>query len=370
MELRAAVIIGSGSASFEMLRYLAERLPAMVTPRWVHNRIQPIAVRDVLHYLVRSAELPTKVNQAFDIGGPDIVTYLSMMRKYATVSGLPHRLVVPVPVLTPWLSAQWVNVVTPVPRALAVPLIESLIHEVVCGDHDIATYIPDPEGGLTHYEQAVELATAHIRNAETATRWPDPDAAAVPAAPLPSDPEWSGGSVYEDLREHHTHTDAETLWAVIESIGGENGWYSLPLVWSLRGWIDRATGGIGYRRGREHPYHLHIGEALDWWRVEHIDRGRLLRLRAEMNLPGMAWLELGVEPAPGRSARYRQRVVFQPRGLAGHLYWTAITPLHDVVFGGMARNITATAEHHRKPDATTASASDGEHRPPWRPHRN
>ncbi|MEV0685661.1 SDR family oxidoreductase [Nocardia sp. NPDC050378] len=349
VELRAAVIIGSGSASFEMLRYLSERLPAMVTPRWVHNRIQPIAVRDVLYYLVRAADLPAEVNRAFDIGGPDVMTYLTMMREYAVVAGLNRRVVLPVPVLTPWLSAQWVNLVTPVPRALAVPLIESLVHEVVCGEHDIAAYIPDPPEGLTRYGCAVELALTRIRNAEVPTRWSDASTYGAPSDPLPTDPDWSGGSLYEDVREHHTSADPDTVWAVIESIGGENGWYSFPLAWSLRGWIDRLTGGVGLRRGRKHPRRLHSGEALDWWRVEHIDRPHLLRLRAEMRVPGLAWLELGVEPAAHGGSRYRQRAIFHPHGLAGHLYWKAITPFHSAVFGGMVRNITSTAERTAAP---------------------
>ncbi|RMI31423.1 SDR family oxidoreductase [Nocardia stercoris] len=343
-ELRAAVIIGSGSASFEMLRYLSERLPAMVTPRWVQNRIQPIAVRDVLHYLVRAAELPREVNRAFDIGGPDVFTYLTMMHRYAAVAGLPRRLMFPVPVLTPWLSAQWVDLVTPVPRALAVPLIESLVNEVVCHDHDIAGYIDDPDGGLTPYERSVELALSRIRNSEVSTRWSDASHGVAPSDPLPTDPDWSGGSLYEDHRERHTHAAPETVWRIIEAIGGENGWYSFPLAWSVRGWIDRLSGGVGLRRGRKDTHRLHPGEALDWWRVEHIDRPRLLRLRAEMRLPGLAWLELAVEPDGDGGATYRQRAIFQPRGLAGHIYWKAISPFHDIVFGGMVRNITGTAE--------------------------
>ncbi len=354
-ELRAAVIIGSGSASFEMLRYLSERLPAMITPRWVHNRIQPIAVRDVLYYLVHAASLPADVNRAFDIGGPDVVTYLTMMRKYAVVAGLNRRVVLPVPVLTPWLSAQWVNLVTPVPRALAVPLIESLVHEVVCGEHDIAAHIPDPAEGLTRYERAVELALNRIRNAEVPTRWSDASTFGAPSDPLPTDPDWSGGSLYEDLREHHTSADPDTLWAVIEAIGGENGWYSSPFAWSFRGWIDRVSGGVGLRRGRKNPRYLHQGEALDWWRVEQIDRPRLLRLRAEMRVPGLAWLELSVEPDPNGGSCYRQRAIFQPHGLAGHLYWQAISPFHNAVFGGMVRNITGTAE--RTPADGAASPS-------------
>jgi uncharacterized protein YbjT (DUF2867 family) len=343
--LQAAMIIGSGSASFEMLRYLTERLPAMITPRWVHNRVQPIAVRDVLHYLVRAAQLPAQVSRAFDIGGPDVLTYLQMMRRYATVAGLARRVVVPVPVLTPWLSAQWVNLVTPVPRSIAVPLIESLVHEIICADRDIAEHIADPEPGLTHYEHALELALARLRRAEVPTRWSDASWPTVPSDPLPIDPDWSGGSVYEDRREHRTSADPQTLWQVVESIGGEAGWYSFPLAWSVRGWADRLAGGVGLRRGRRDPLRLHVGEALDWWRVEHLERPRMLRLRAEMKLPGRAWLELCVEPLEAGGAIYRQRAVFLPHGLAGHLYWKGISPFHGIVFGGMARNITSAAEH-------------------------
>jgi uncharacterized protein YbjT (DUF2867 family) len=354
--LRAAIILGSGSASFEMLRYLTERLPAMITPKWVHNRIQPIAVRDVLYYLTRAATLPGDINRGFDIGGPDVFTYLDMMRRYAAVAGLPRRLVVPVPVLTPWLSAQWVNLVTPVPRDIAVPLIASLIHEVICHDHDIARYIPDPDGGLTSYERALELALARIRDADVPTRWSDATTrgghSEPPSAqPRPTDPAWSGGSVYEDVRECRTRAPADILWQVIESIGGEHGWYSFPLAWSVRGWIDRLAGGAGLRRGRRDPHHLRPGEALDWWRVERLDRPRLLRLRAEMRLPGRAWLELSADPGPDGGSTYRQRAVFEPRGLAGELYWKAITPFHNVVFGGMSRNITDAAERQREHSA-------------------
>jgi uncharacterized protein YbjT (DUF2867 family) len=342
-ELRAAVILGSGSASFEMLRYLTERLPAMITPRWVGNRIQPIAVRDVLYYLVHAATLPEQVRRTFDIGGPDVLTYLDMMRKYAVIARLPRRVIVPVPVLSPWLSAQWVNLITPVPRSIAVPLMESLIHEVICEEHDIAGYIADPRRGLTHFERAVELALARIRDADVPTRWSDATAG-VPSDPLPTDPDWSGGSLYQDIRERHTAADPDTVWNVIESIGGDHGWYSFPLAWSVRGWIDKLAGGVGLRRGRRDPHRLHPGEALDWWRVEQLDRPHLLRLRVEMRVPGRAWLELSAVPDPRGGTLYRQRAVFEPHGLAGHAYWKAIDPFHDIVFGGMARNITGTAE--------------------------
>ena len=353
--LQAAVIIGSGSASFEMLRYLTERLPVMVTPRWVHNRVQPIAVRDVLHYLVRAASLPPDVHGAYDIGGPDVLTYLEMMRRYAVVAELHHRIVVPVPVLTPWLSGQWVNLVTPVPRAIALPLIESLVNEVVCHDRAIADVIPDPVDGLTHYERAVELALAHIRNADVPTRWSDASVPHAPSDPIPSDPEWSGGTVYEDRREQETPASPAALWDVIESIGGEHGWYSFPLAWSVRGWADRVLGGVGLRRGRRDPRRLHVGEALDWWRVERLDRPRSLRLRAEMRLPGRGWLELSSEPSANGGAIYHQRAIFEPRGLAGHLYWRIIAPFHGVIFGGMARNITSAAV--RQDEATLTAGS-------------
>jgi uncharacterized protein YbjT (DUF2867 family) len=345
--LQAAVIIGSGSASFEVLRYLTERLPVMVTPRWVRSRAQPIAVRDVLHYLVDCASLPDPVNRTFDIGGPDTLTYLEMMRRYARVVGLPRRLILPVPVLTPRLSALWINLVTPVPRSIATPLIESQVHDVVRREHDIDRYVPVPEGGLTGYERALELARARVRDAMVETRWSDASSAHTPAEPLPTDPPWSGGSMYQDLRERPSTASVEELWQVVEGIGGEHGWYSFPLAWSVRGWLDRLTGGVGLRRGRRDPRRLRVGEALDWWRVEEIDRGRLLRLRAEMRVPGSAWLELRVaarqDGGPCRSV-YRQRAVFVPRGFSGHLYWWLVRPFHGIVFGGMTHNITVAAE--------------------------
>jgi hypothetical protein len=329
-----------------MLRYLTERLPVMVTPRWAGNRVQPIAVRDVLHYLTCAAALPETVAGSFDIGGPDVLTYRDMMHRYARVAGLGRRVVLPVRVLSPWLSAQWVNLVTPVPRQIAVPLIESLINEAVCHDHAIGALIPDPPEGLLSYEDAVRLALARTRRADVPTRWSD---ASAPSDPLPSDPEWSGGSVYQDVREQRSDLTPAALWDVIESIGGERGWYSFPLAWSVRGWADSLIGGVGHRRGRRDPHRLRPGEALDWWRVERVDRGQLLRLRAEMKLPGRAWLELALEPDEATGSRYLQRAIFEPRGLAGHLYWKAISPFHSVIFGGMARNITAVTVADAEP---------------------
>lgn len=341
--LQAAVIIGSGSASFEMVRYLTERLPVMVTPRWVHNRIQPIAVRDVLRYLVEATTL--RQNRTFDVGGPDVLTYLEMMLRYAEVAGLPKRRVLPVPVLTPGLSSHWVNLVTPVPRSIARPLIESLVHEVVCRENDIRELLPGENVG---YDKAVEFALTKIRDADVETRWSGASTPGAPSEPLPTDPDWSGGSVYTDERVRHTHASPERLWEVVEGIGGERGWYSFPLAWAIRGWLDRMAGGVGLRRGRRDPHKLNVGEALDFWRVEEVERGRLLRLRAEMKVPGKAWLELRVAGNGGHGSTYRQRAVFVPKGLAGHLYWAVVWPFHGVVFGGMVRNIANEAELHKK----------------------
>jgi uncharacterized protein YbjT (DUF2867 family) len=342
--LRAAVILGSGSASFEMLRYLTERLPAMVTPRWVRNRIQPIAIRDVVRYLTACAtSLPADVNRAFDIGGPDVLTYVSMMQRYAALAGLSRRLIVPVPVLSPSLSSHWVGLVTPVPNAIARPLVESLRHEVVCREHDIARWVPDPPEGLVTFDDAVRLALAHVRDGDVVTRWSSASWPGAPSDALPTDPDWAGGSLYVDQRVTDVAASPADLWRVVEGVGGENGWYSWPLAWRVRGWLDRLVGGVGLRRGRRDASRLRSGDALDFWRVEEVETGHLLRLRAEMRLPGLAWLELRVEPA-GDGSTYTQRALFQPRGLAGHLYWWSVAPFHRYVFGGMARNIAAAAQ--------------------------
>ncbi|MGW1142378.1 SDR family oxidoreductase [Streptomyces zhihengii] len=341
--LRAAVIIGSGSASFEMLRYLTERLPVMVTPSWVHTRIQPIGVRDVLRYLVGCARLPGTVNRAFDIGGPDIVTYREMMSRYASIAGLRHRIIVPVPVLTPRLSSHWVGIVTPVPASIARPLTESLRHEVVCHEHDIARYVPDGPGQPLSFDDAMALALRRVREADVATRWSSASVPGAPSDPLPTDPDWAGGSLYEDKRQLTVDAPRESLWKVIEGIGGDNGWYSFPLAWAVRGWLDRFVGGVGLRRGRRDAEHLRAGDSLDFWRVEEIETGRLLRLRAEMRLPGLAWLEMYAETDEDGRTTYRQRALFHPRGLFGHAYWWSVSPFHAIVFGGMARNIAQAA---------------------------
>lgn len=341
--LQAGVVIGSGSASFEMIRHLTEVLPYMPAPKWVRNFIQPIAVRDVLHYLVGAATLPADVNRTFDIGGPDVLRYGQMMNGYAVEAGLKQRPIASLPVLTPYLASQWVNLVTPIPRSLAVPIISSLQYDAVCNEHDIDQYIDPPAAGLTGYRLAVRYALAKMREGEVETTWQNATVKGAPSDLLPSDPDWSGHTVYTDRQEVDSAAPPEALWRVVEGIGGSNGWYSLPVAWAARGWLDKLVGGVGLRRGRRDPDRLAQGEALDFWRVEQLDRGRFLRLRAEMKLPGRAWLEYTVEPRPGGGSRLIQRAVFFPSGLGGRLYWAAVLPFHGIIFSGMARTMASTA---------------------------
>ncbi len=358
--LQAGVVIGSGSASFEMVRHLTEVLPYMPAPRWVRNRIQPIAVRDVLYYLLGAARVDSDVNRAVDIGGPDVLRYGQMMNGYALEAGLRQRPIAALPVLTPRLASHWVNLVTPIPRAIARPLVESLQNECVMKSDDIDALIPPPDDGLMPYREAVRFALGRVREDAVETSWKDAEVLEVPSDPLPSDPDWAGRVVYTDERTVHTHAGSDALWRVIEGIGGENGWYSSPLLWAVRGWMDRLVGGIGLARGRRSRDRLTVGDALDFWRVEAIERGTLLRLRAEMKVPGLAWLELRAVP-DGDGSRYEQRAVFFPLGLAGRLYWLAVLPFHAFIFGGMASRITAAAEQiaaaENAPDAPTDDAA-------------
>lgn len=339
---QAGVVIGSGSASFEMIRHLAEVLPFMPAPRWVRNRIEPIAIRDVLHYLAGAAALPPNINRAFDIGSGDVLTYAQMMNVYAEAAGLPHRLILALPIPAPRLAGLWINLVTPIPHTMAVPLVQSLQHDAVTAERDIEALLPAPPGGLTSYRDAVNLALGKMRSGEVETTWASASGTGASADPLPSDPDWAGYKVFTDERTRDCEVDAAYLWRVIEGIGGRNGWYSLPAAWSVRGWIDKFTGGVGHRRGRRHPDRLQTGDALDFWRVEQINRGQSLRLRAEMRLPGRAWLELAAD-SHGAGSTYRQRAIFFPRGLSGRLYWLAVLPFHGIIFQAMSRNITRAA---------------------------
>ncbi|MBM3695864.1 MAG: SDR family oxidoreductase [Actinobacteria bacterium] len=335
-ELRAAVIIGSGSMSFEMLRYLTDVLPVMTTPRWVRNRCQPIAVGDVLGLLVRAAADAEPVSRVLEVGGPDVLTYQQMMRIYAEEAGL-RRLIIPVPFLTPRLSSLWVGLVTPLPPRVARPLIGGLSTEVLVRDQnaqEVLPYFPLP------YREAVRLALATPPEA-VATRWSD--AAPSPAHPAPGDPEWSGGAVFTDRRVIPTDAAPHHLFWAFSRIGGDVGYYGLTWAWRLRGILDRLVGGVGLRRGRRHPEHLREGEALDFWRVDRINPGSLLRLQAEMRIPGEAWLQWEVEPME-EGADLVQTAIFRPRGLLGRLYWYIMAPFHSYIFPRMAWKMAAAAE--------------------------
>jgi uncharacterized protein YbjT (DUF2867 family) len=332
-EFRAAVVVGSGSASFEILRHLVERLPVMITPRWVRTRCQPIAVDDVLDYLVAAARHP-EVTGVVEIGGTDVLSYGRMMLDYAAARGL-RRLMIPVPVLTPRLSSYWVHLVSPVPAAIAGPLIEGLRHEVVVRDPAPARAL-----GVTPHSHRWAIDRALDRDAGTPSAWSD--AVRVHRSPLAS-----VEGLHLDRREAVVKAPPERVFAAVAAIGGEQGWPSGRILWWLRGTIDRLLGGPGLRRGRRHPTELRVGDALDFWRVEAIRQGRLVRLAAEMRLPGRAWLEWEVQPE-GTGSRLVQAAYFEPRGLLGLLYWYAVLPLHALVFGPQLRAIARTAET-RKP---------------------
>ncbi|MEX0592946.1 MAG: SDR family oxidoreductase [Nitriliruptoraceae bacterium] len=350
-ELRAGVVIGSGSASFEMLRSLVEVLPAMVTPRWVGTRAQPIAIRDVLRYLVGVLEVDETIGRVFEIGGPDVVTYREMMRRYARVAGLRPRLIVPVPVLTPRLSSLWVGLVTPLPAGLARPLVDSLVNEVVVRDDAITHLVPFAP---LAFDEALHLALQRVQDLQVESTWASAGGH-DPAGPQPDDPEWSGGRIFSDVRTVSSTATPDQLFATLSAIGGVQGYFSSRFLWGVRGALDKAVGGIGLRRGRRHPTELAVGDPVDFWRVEALEAPRLLRLRAEMKIPGEAWLEFRVRSAPEvvdneseptvqvRSV-LEQHARFHPRGLWGRAYWYVVAPFHRFVFPGMARRLVDTAE--------------------------
>ncbi len=354
LEFRAGIIIGSGSASFEMLRHLTHRLPIMTTPKWVSNRTQPIAIRDVLYYLKSAASLKEPVSTIRDIGGPEVVTYATMMQKFADISGLRKRIIVQIPVLTPKLSSLWIGFVTPVPTSLARPLVESLISEVVVDKKkSVDSLIAPPPEGLLTVTQAIELALSRTANNEVDTRWSD---AAFPVAPwqkAQSDPDWAGELTLKDHREISSDVALKFIWQEIESIGGEHGWFGSDWLWYLRGLIDRFFGGVGLRRGRRDPQHLRVGDSLDFWRVEELEKEKKLRLYAEMILPGKAWLEFTLEERDGKTL-VSQDALFEPRGLGGQLYWYLVSPFHFFIFPTMLRNIEKAA---RKSQATSHTLS-------------
>ena len=335
---RAAMIIGSGSASFEILRYLVERLPIMITPKWVTTECQPVAISDVLYWLVSCLEVPETTGKTLEIGGNDVMAYQELMRVMAEELGLRRRIIIPVPVLTPRLSSLWINLVTPVSYRIARPLAEGLKNRVVVTNNTTQQLMPHTPLGA---REAIRRALAKIERQDVETRW-------SVAGPIPGDPSWAGGTVFTDERVVDVEADSASLYAAVCRIGGGNGWYAGDILWRIRGWMDTLVGGPGLRRGRRLPETVEFGETLDFWRVVGIDRDRSLALRAEMKLPGEAQLDFQIEPVePDRQPPITRLVMtarFRPRGLAGLLYWYAVVPLHEFVFGGMLRGISKTAE--------------------------
>jgi uncharacterized protein YbjT (DUF2867 family) len=337
-ELRAAVIIGSGSVSFEMLRYLTEVLPAMVTPSWVQTRCQPIAIRDVLLYLVAVLREDAPGHTVYEIGGSETLSYLEMMQAYARVAGLPRRIVVPVPVLSPRLSSLWIGLVTPLPVGVARPLVDSLKNEVIVHDRTA-----EERFGIepTPLDLAIERALESSEDFSVDTRWSD--ATTGPAQPFEGDPSWSGGTLFLDHKEVETTAKSSDVFRSFSRIGGDAGYHGFDWAWRLRGLIDVIVGGVGLRRGRRHPQDVRLEDTIDFWRVTAVEPGHRLQLSAEMRLPGEAWLEWTVEPAGDHSV-LQQTAYFRPRGLTGRLYWYALLPFHHFIFGNMARRIAAEAE--------------------------
>ena len=343
--LRAGVIIGSGSVSFEMIRHLAEVLPVMPGPRWLTNWVEPIAIRDVLYYLARASALDAPVNDDVGIGNGHPQQFRQLLTDYADVAGLGRRWVYALPVPAPRLSGFWIGLTTPIPRGIAMPLAASMAEDAVTTEHRIADLIPDPPGGFTSYREACRRAIRRQLTGRVETTWDhDVHAGAEPAEPLPSDPEWSGHTVLTDVRERDSAVPAHRVWQVIAAIGGPSGWYSPALLWRIRGWLDKAAGGYGLTRGRSAPDSVQEGDHIDWWRVESVKPGQELTLRAEMRAAGRAWLQLSVAPRPGGGCRYRQRAVYFPRGLLGRAYWAAVLPFHALIFPAMARNILRAAK--------------------------
>ena len=341
LEFRASIILGSGSPSFEIIRSLVDRLPVMVTPRWTRTLAQPIAVEDVIDYLVTGMDLELDGSAVLEIGGADRVSYLDLITEYARLRGL-RRFILPVPFLTPRLSSLWLGLVTPVYARVGRNLIDGVRNEnVVHGCQALRAFEIRPRTA----REALERALLNEDQEFARTRWSD----AYP--PRSRNRHWGGirfGKRMIDSRAMKLHLSSERVFAAVEANGGETGWYYANRLWRLRGFLDLLVGGVALRRGRKHPRRLLPGDTVDFWRVESIERNRRLRLYAEMQLPGRAWLQFEVE-RDGKACMLRQTAEFDPAGWLGSLYWYALYPLHALIFGGMLRNLARPAEDPGRP---------------------
>ncbi len=344
IEIRAAVVLGAGSASFEMLRGLTEVLPVMITPKWLNKtKLQPISIADVLTYLVAALAAPreeTEHHRVVQVGSGSPISYSELIQAYARARGLTRRMY-PVPVLSPGLSAHWVNLITPLPKQLAGALIGSLKNDVIVTD--------DSAAGLSaiipmSVDDSIESAISSVEDLDVPTRWTGGGERARSALPQPWDPDWAGGTLYEDCRERSTGASASDVQETVRGIGGERGWFGFGPLWALRGVLDQLVGGVGLRRGRRHPDDISVGEALDFWRVDEIEDD-LFRLHAEMKLPGEAWLEWETKTHEDGTTQVLQRARFAPLGLWGRMYWWSVWPFHGIIFPIMLRRIVTAAEH-------------------------
>jgi uncharacterized protein YbjT (DUF2867 family) len=337
-EFRAAIVVGSGSISFEMIRYLTERVPVMICPRWVFTRVQPIAIDDVLNYLVAALETADSAGRVIEIGGSEVLTYGDMMLGYARVRGL-RRFLLSVPVLTPRLSSFWVHLVTPIPASIARPLIEGLRNEVIVRDSVARDQFPHLKP--MDYFSAVSLALADLEARHTETSWSDALVTSqgdiVPAVLSTQE-----GMIIE-RRQKIVLASPASVFKIISRLGGKTGWLYLDWAWRLRGWIDRLVGGVGLRRGRRDPEEVRMGDAIDFWRVESVVPEKRLLLRAEMKLPGQAWLQFEALPQESTQTRLIQTAFFAPKGLFGLAYWYLLYPIHRMIFAGMIRNLAKRA---------------------------
>jgi uncharacterized protein YbjT (DUF2867 family) len=334
--LRAAMILGSGSASFEILRYLVERLPVMITPRWVHMPTQPIAVGNVLGYLTGCLEKEETTGETFDIGGPDQLSYEDLFGLFAEEAGLSKRKVIPVPVLTPRLSARWIHLITPVPASIAQPLTEGLSLPTICTESRIRSIIPQE---LWDCRKSIRVALKRIEQTQVVTSWTDAGEVRPSEWTHCGDADWSGGTTLDYGYRLKIKASPEEVWNPVRRIGGENGWYGANLLWQLRGWLDRLVGGYGLRRGRRHPTELLPGDALDFWRVLKVEPQKRLLLYAEMKVPGEALLDIRIQPGEEGETELTLLSRFLPKGLGGMAYGFALDPMHQWVFTALLKGI-------------------------------
>lgn len=337
-EFRAAVVVGSGSLSFEMIRYLTERVPVMVCPRWVFTRVQPIAIADVLNYLAAALENPDSTGKMIEIGGSDVLTYGDMMLGYARQRGL-RRWLLAVPVLTPRLSSYWVHLVTPIPAEIARPLIDGLRNEVIVHQNTAVELFPDIRP--MDYRAAVTSALADLEAHWIETSWSDALVSSQGDL-IPVTLTIQEGMIIE-RRQQIVESSPQVIFKMVNRLGGETGWLYFNWAWELRGWVDRLIGGVGLRRGRRDPESVRIGDAVDFWRVEDVEPDKRLLLRAEMKLPGRAWLQFETQRHQSDQTRLVQTAFFAPKGLFGLAYWYGLYPIHRIIFGGMIRNLARRA---------------------------